>query len=391
MNQAVVRWLMTDARRLTEPNAFLQAFGEQLLAEGVDVARITTGVPFLHPQIVSFSGLWQAGKGVTERLYRYADNPMTALSTSPILIAYKGGSVRCRLTDPAQPDEFPILAELRVEGLTDYVALSVPFADGSHKALTFATSRPTGFNDREIALFNELIPALAANLEVQALKRAARTLLDAYVGSQAGSRVLDGQIRRGMGETIRAVIWLCDLRGFTSLSEALPRDTLINLLNGYFGPMCDAVSAHEGEVLKFIGDAMLAIFPFEGDAARACRQALAAAQAAEAEIAEENGWRLQSGAPQITYGVALHLGDVMYGNIGSASRLDFTAIGPAVNLTARIEGLCGELGRTLLMSAEFVQASGVVAQPLGEFALKGLSGKRQIFAPLVHQMARATA
>jgi adenylate cyclase len=381
LDHPVIRWLLTDARRLTESGAFLQAFAERLLDAGVDVQRITTGVPILHPQIVSFSGLWEAGKGVSERLYRHVDNPISALSTSPILVAYKGGSVRCRLTDPAKPDEFSILPELRAEGLTDYVVLSVPFADGSHKALTLATARPAGFSETDIDLFAGLVPALAVNLEVQALRRTARTLLDTYVGSQSGSRVLEGQIRRGMGETIRAVIWLCDLRGFTSLSEALPRDTLIDLLNGYFGPMCDAVIANEGEVLKFIGDAMLAIFPVEDDPARACHQALAAATKAQAEIAEENGWRLQSGAPQIAYGIALHLGDVMYGNIGSSSRLDFTAIGPAVNLTARIESLSSTLGRPLLMSSDFVQASGLAAQALGEFSLKGVGAKQEIFAP----------
>src|SRR5262249_25603396 len=152
-------------------------------------------------------------------------------------------------------------------------------------------------------------------------------------GRQSGGRVLEGQIYRGAGETIRAVIWLCDLRGFTALSEALPRDELIALLNCYFGPMCDGVTAHGGEVLKFIGDALLAIFPIERDPRRACAAALAAARQAMAEIGEENRRRAANGRPAIAYGLALHVGDVLYGNIGSDTRLDFTVIGPAVNLT----------------------------------------------------------
>ena len=199
------------------------------------------------------------------------------------------------------------------------------------------TRRAGGFTDDEIALFAAMIPAVAFNLEVQALRRTARTLLDTYVGRQSGGRVLEGQIQRGSGETIRAVIWLCDLRGFTNLSEQLPRDELIDLLNSYFGPMCDAVAKEGGEVLKFIGDAMLAIFPIGADAVTTCRAALSAAEQAQDALAQENARRERASRPRIDYGLALHVGDVMYGNIGSDTRLDFTVIGPAVNLTARIE------------------------------------------------------
>jgi len=257
---------MTDARKRTNPNDFLEAFAGELRASGVDVSRITTGVPILHPQIVAFSGLWELGKATSERLCR-ADPTVTS-ANRPILIAYAGGGpIRSRLTTPPVAGEFAILEELRRSGQTDYVVNALPFADGSFKALSLATKRSEGFHDDELALFEAIIPALAFNLEVQALRRTARTLLDTYVGQQSGGRVLDGQIQRGSGETIRAVIWLCDLRGFTTLSETLPRDVLIDLLNGYFGPMCDAVAAQGGEVLKFIGDAMLAIFPIGEDGA----------------------------------------------------------------------------------------------------------------------------
>jgi adenylate cyclase len=377
---SVIRWLMTDARRRTDPSEFLVAFADRLRASDIDVGRITTGVPILHPQIFSFSGLWELGKGVSERLYR-AD-PSVTTSNSPILIAYGGGGpVRCDLTAPPQAGEFAILPELRRDGYTDYVVYALPFADGSFKALSLATKRSGGFTGEDISLFEAMLSVVAFNLEIQALRRTARTLLDTYVGRQSGGRVLEGQITRGSGETIRAVIWLCDLRGFTNLSETLPRDALIDLLNVYFGPMCDAVASQGGEVLKFIGDAMLAIFPIEADAAAICGKALIAAERAKVALSAENRRRTEAGLPRIEYGLALHVGDVMYGNIGSDTRLDFTVIGPAVNLTARIESMCRQLSRQILLSSDFVELGRVAANSLGTFSLKGVAADQEIFEP----------
>jgi adenylate cyclase len=379
----LIRWLMTDARRHSDPIQFLDAFAGELRAAGIDVARITTGVPILHPQIFSFSLLWELDKETTERLFRSDAATPAIIANSPIGIAYAGGGpTRCDLTAPPRDGEFPILQDLRHDGLTEYVVYAVPFADGSHKALSLATRRASGFTEDELALFEAMIPALAFNLEVQALRRIARTLLDTYVGRQSGGRVLEGQIRRGSGETLNAVIWLCDLRGFTNLSESLSRETLIELLNGYFGAMCDAVASEGGEVLKFIGDAMLAIFPIGADRAATCRAALTAAQQAQAALVVENRRRDKADLPRIDYGLALHVGDVMYGNIGSDTRLDFTVIGPAVNLTARIESLCRQLGRQLLLSSEFVKAGGMSATSLGRFTLKGVGSEQEIFVPV---------
>lgn len=380
----LIAWLLTSGRREIESSAFLAAFAERLNAIGIAVARVTTGVTILHPQIYSFSIRWERGKGVQERRFRADPGTMRALADSPVAIAYAGGGpVRLKPQAPPQPDDYPIVADLRAAGITDYVALAVPFADGTYQALSLATAAPEGFGAADMALFQAMIPAVAVNLEAQALRRTARTLLDTYVGREAGGRVLAGQIRRGQGEAIEAVIWLNDLRGFTALSEALPRDRLIDLLNDYFGPMVDAVEAAGGEVLKFIGDAMLAIFPTHtaGEAA-ACRQALAAAAAARAAMTDENRRRAAAALPLIDYGIALHVGTVIYGNIGSATRLDFTVIGPAVNLTARIESLCAKLGRPLLVSADFAAAAGVAAEPLGDFPLKGIGSVQAIYAPI---------
>ncbi len=193
----VIRWLMTDGRRILGSNDFLEGFALCLREAGIDVARITIGVPILHPQIFSFSGLWQFGKGASERLYRADSSQFASLGSSPIKMAYDGSPVRLRPTASSDDPEFPIVKDLRRDGITDYIVLPVPFSDLTNKALSIATTRIDGFSDGEIALFAAMIPAFAFNLEVQALRRTARTLLDTYVGRQSGGRVLDGQIRRG--------------------------------------------------------------------------------------------------------------------------------------------------------------------------------------------------
>jgi adenylate cyclase len=374
---------LTDARRIAEPKAFVTALAERFLAHGVEISRLLIGVPILHPQVYSYSARWDIGQGASERFFHLTPETLPVLENSPVKTVYMGGgSVRCDPTAAPRDGEYNILADLRREGATDYIALSVPFSDGTTKLLAVATRRPGGFSDDEIRLFETITPAVAVNLEVQALRLTARTLLETYVGRQAGVRVLEGAIKRGMGETIRAVIWLCDLRGFTGMSERLPRDALIVLLNDYFGRMCVAVEGAGGEVLKFIGDAMLAVFPVTGDdAAAVCVRALKAAGDAEAALAACNLDRTKAGDAPIDYGIALHVGEVMYGNIGGERRLDFTVIGPAVNLAARIEGLCRELARPVLLSADFAAASGLELRRLGEFTLKGLSKPQQVFAP----------
>jgi len=380
----IIDWLLRDGPRITDSTAFLKAFAEELLASGVEIGRIGTGVPMLHPQVFSFTVLWEAGKGASERRNLADANTFSRLEHSPVKTVYEGrGPVHCDLTAPAAEDEYEIYADLRKEGFTDYWVIGVPFSDGSNKVLTLATKRPSGFTAAETTTFMALIPAFAMNLEIQALRRTAQTLLDVYVGRHAGKRVLDGAIKRGMGETIPAVVWVCDVRGFSRLSEELPRERLIELLNGYFGVMCRAVEQQQGEVLKFIGDALLAIFPISGeDQASACHQALTAAHAAVAGIDELNADRAKRNEPLIAYGIALHVGDVIYGNIGGENRLDFTVIGPAVNLAARIEGLCRELGRSILLSEAFVSAAHIAVESVGRFPLKGVAAQATVSAPL---------
>jgi adenylate cyclase len=206
--------------------------------------------------------------------------------------------------------------------------------------------------------------------------------MNTYVGERSGAHVLAGQIQRGSGEDLNAVIWFCDLRGFTRLADRLPRSDLIKLLNDYFEIMCNAVRAEGGEVLKFVGDGMLAIFEMK-DAVEAAARAEAALRAARAAIdatRSHNAARRVAGQTEIKFGIALHLGEVSYGNIGAPDRLDFTVIGPAVNHANRLEKLAGELGRPLLASASFAGAAPAGLQSLGLHRLRGVAEPQEVFA-----------
>lgn len=374
----VLTWLQSEGLKQQDTVQFVDQFAAQLLAAGVDVYRLTTGIHIVHPQIDASSALWQKGKPVTERRWKM-DRQM--LQNSPMPIVYSGKRYRTRIDGPPEAGEFPILTELRAEGATEYIALPLPFSDGSWKAVSYATRRAGGFPEQQVALLQSLVPTLAMILEIQTLQRTTLTLLDTYVGPIAGRRVLDGAIKRGMCDSIEAVIWFCDLRGFTELSENLSGAELVSFLNDYFGAMTNAVGRHGGEVLKFIGDALLAIFPLSGATGSVvAERALAAAAEAEAAIRALNGKRSETGQPAIRFGLALHVGEVLYGNIGGADRLDFTVIGQAVNVASRIESLTKTLGRQILFSGEFAELCRGKGEALGGFPLKGIGAEQPVYA-----------
>ncbi|MEJ2119135.1 MAG: adenylate/guanylate cyclase domain-containing protein [Alphaproteobacteria bacterium] len=381
--EAIRDWLRAEGRFIADPDVFVTAFVERLLGWGLPIVRVTSGVPSLHPQVDSFSALWEQDKGVSIRQYRQTDDGEAVFRNSPLYIVYnEGRSVRCHLEAPPQEGEFTVLPDLRAAGLTDYIVIPIPFSDGSNKAVSYATNRAGGFSEDEIAVLEGIAGDIAPIMETLYLHRLARMLVDTYVGPVAGTRVLHGAIKRGAQETIKAAIWFCDLRGFTPLSETLPGPQLIDLLNDYFDAVARAIEAEGGEILKFIGDAVMAIFvPKDDDEADAARRALAAARAAQVDLAAINEARTDAGKPTFECGVALHFGDVLYGNVGSVNRLDFTVIGPAVNLAARIEGLTRQIDENVLASAAFAAVHGGDFELLGEFDLKGITEKRAVYAP----------
>jgi len=387
MSDASVRelreWLIDEGRYISGTGRFEEALIGRLRAAGIPVTRFSTGIPSLHPQVDSFSTLWEKSKGFEFRQFRMTPELDELLRKSPIVEAYGGKFVRCRLEQPAEAARYPITQELRQAGYTDYYIMPLPFSDGSNKAIGFSTDRPGGFSDSDIAIFDGIRGVLSVAVECRYLAHLARTLMNTYVGTQAGPRVLQGQIKRGTGEAIRAVIWFCDLRGFTELSQTLSGGDMLAILNDYFDAMGRAIADQDGEILKFIGDAILAIFPYGGrdGPSVAASRALDAAHAAAKAIDDINAGRRSSGTVEISCGIALHTGEIYYGNVGTAERLDFTAIGPAVNLASRIEGLCKETGRRLLVSEDFAAIHGGRFEDLGSFELKGIAGPRRVFAP----------
>lgn len=380
---AIRDWLITEGRFIDGTGSFDEAFVLELRARGLPIDRFTTGVPSLHPNVDSFSTLWEPESGISFRTYRQEDDPSGSFRHSPIYLAYDEARItHIDLTAPPVSGEYSFVDDLRQQGFQEYLVFPVPFSDRTNKAVTYCTRRVGGFTGNEVRALGDICDTLATVLEARYLRHMAGTLMDTYVGPIAGRRVLDGQIKRGAGETIRAAIWFCDLKGFTSLSELLPRQQLIDMLNAYFDTVTPAIEEAGGEILKFIGDAVLAIFqPSDGDEAAATAKALKAARAATQALLDTNADRREADQPEIGCGIALHFGDVHYGNVGGENRLDFTVIGPAVNLASRIEGLTRDLKRPVLVSSEFAALSGDSFDSMGEFSLKGIGEKRAVYAP----------
>jgi adenylate cyclase len=384
-NQAAraIDWLLRVGRLSETTEELLGGLCDLLLDMGLPLERVGIHGQTLHPQVAGVRFLWRRGIGSEETRYGYDTIESGLYERSPLrYVNERGEPLRRRLTGDPAADDFEILAELRAEGLTDYLVAPLNLAAGRRQAATWATRHPNGFSEAQVAIILDLLPALAACTETRSQRRLLKGLLSIYLGTSAGARVLAGTIRRGEGETIAAAIWLCDLRDFTAISEVLPGPELIGLLNEYFELMAGPVEDHGGEILKFIGDAMLAIFPIADDLDRdrACRTALAAAKRALIRLDEANAARLARGEMAMELGLALHTGPVMYGNIGAPERLDFTVIGPAVNLTARLAGLCRPLGRRLLASARFASPCGSELVSLGFHPMRGLSAAQEVFA-----------
>jgi len=374
--RAVVDWLIDGARSAPQPHQVLTQLCERLVAGGIPLWRVAVFVRTLHPNVMGRRFVWRPGTEIEVR-----EAPYELLETGDFLdstiarVYLTETPIRRRLADPDCPLDFPMLVELRAEGVTDYLASPLFFTDGTIHVVTSTTRELGGFTDEQITGIEAIITPLARVAEVLALRRMASTLLDTYVGHDAGERILAGHIRRGDIEEIHAAIWLSDMRGFTALADSLPPRVMIDLLNRYFDCQVPVILDHGAEVLKFMGDGLLAIFAIAGDEIEACKRALAAARQAQANIAA----LASSAMPGLRFGLALHIGDVLYGNIGSSNRLDFTCIGPAVNCAARIEKLASQLGRAIHASGEFARYSLGDFTALGEFSLAGFSAPQAVF------------
>ena len=377
----VIDWLAREGRLLKDPARLIDEMANRLVAAGAPLSRFTIGTQAIHPQFRTTAFQWRRDQGVTAAARPHGIEQTPDYIGSPIEELIKTGRpVRYRL-DRLTPEHHSVLHDLAASGGTDYYATPMQQAHGRPPALTFMTDRPEGFTEDDIAKFRRLMDHLAPIAESHIGHRVSTTLLDTYLGRVVGEQILGGQIRRGDGTELNAVLWFSDLRDFTGMNERLSAAEMLELLNNYLQLVGDALSAHGGEILKFIGDGVMGYFPAE-DALflpMVTSNAVAAARRLIEDIDAANAARAAFGAEQLRFGIGLHVGVVTFGNIGTLDRLDFTVIGPAVNRTARLEALTKELKVPVCASAEFNAACPTPMVSLGRHALRGVPEPVEVF------------
>jgi len=379
-----VPWLVHDAWKAKSTKELVGRFAVTLVEAGMPLSRLRLMIQTLNPQLFALAYTWLQDTGeVTEYQATHAGMQSSQFRDSPFAVILNGeGGVRRRLDVPNPKLDYPILKDLVEEGATDYVAMPLLFSDGQINIITLVSHEPGGFSTEDLGHLHEVLPNLSRQLEAHAQRVSSLTLLKTYLGGNAGERVINGLVKRGDGENTHAVIFFSDLRGSTVLAESLPREDYLAALNQYFDSMAGAVMEHGGEVLKFIGDAVLAIFPIDDPDCRhpaACASALAAVREAEQRIAAFNAERLEKGQQPLGFGIALHRGDLTYGNIGSEHRLDFTVIGSAVNEASRIEDMSKTLDTPVVVSSRFADSVPGDLVSLGTHELRGFRDAQEIF------------
>jgi adenylate cyclase len=368
----IVDWVLGPAKRLDLAD-FVGGVAQRLVEMGLPIDRAGALLDTLHPSYVGMQRVWEREKGTRETRARF-DHPAFVAATLKFTmdtVQETGAWLDLRLDDP-RIDEYDLLPDLRAQGYTHYILAPLDFVEGPTQGLSFATKRPSGFSSDDIALIDAARPAIAATMELKIRTRVTREVLQTYVGNAPGELILAGHIRRGDVRNLRAALAMSDLRGFTAMSDALTPEETVARINDYLDCLVPHIQKRGGEVLKFIGDGVLAMADADamGDA-KACAAMLDAALAAQNALAQA-GFRA---------GIALHLGQAAYGNIGAGDRLDFTVIGRDVNLVARLEKMCGTLGENVVVSAEFAAVLDRPWRRLGEFSFKGFEGARPVYAP----------
>jgi adenylate cyclase len=383
--EALAHWLIADGRRIDDPVKLLEGVARQLDHAGAGIDRLAIVSRTLHPQLAAWSVYWTRQKGAWQFLVEHSARASDAYLGSPVQFVHDRHQLyRQRVTPRAEEGEHSLIPDLRQEGMTDYAALPMPFGREQTNVLTAATADPAGFTDHDLERLAILASLLSPFVEIIALRRAARGLLDTFVGPRISERIIQGQVKRGDGDRIDAAFWYSDLRGFTQLSQTLPTGEVLDLLNDYFEFCAAAAAARGGEILQFIGDAILIVFEVgkAGTRSQVCESALDAAIDAFDSIAVVNHRRRRAGQAEVRFGLGLHVGTVTHANVGAPNRLAFNVVGPAVNMTARIQSMTKELGEPLLLSAEF---AGLVKRPMrsaGRHALRGIAAAEELFAPV---------
>ena len=386
----ITDWLMKQALNGSTFEELLTGAFDGMIAAGLPIARAYVGMTTLHPLVETISYMWQPDSGLLAEEYSHGSGDTNdAWLNSPLhwLVKRQIPVMRRRLTGPEALLDFPLFEELSADGLTDYLGWLTIFdrtRSGAELGAvgSFATARSGGFTEPQIAALGRMQASLAVALKVTAREQITENVLSAYLGEAAARQVLNGQIKRGDGQHVQAAIWYSDLRGSTALAEKLDAETFLEALDIYFEATAGAVMAEGGQVLLLIGDAVLAIFPVEaGDTAGACAQALRATERARRDMAAINAQREAAKAPPLQFGLGLHIGELLFGNIGTRERLQFTAVGQAVNVAARLEELTKTLGHPVLASADFARLSpGRAWETLGTQPLRGMTASVEVAA-----------
>jgi adenylate cyclase len=385
----IEEWLLHGATLENDMLTLMESFIWRMIASGLPIDRASLHITTLHPQLLGFAWNWRRADGFCDEvkvLHSATDSDSFKRNTLARVIETK----ECLRRNPQLPEaqsEFPIMRELAELGIHDYLA--IPFGGGEYRHIvTLATARASGFAERDIEQITHLLRLFALHVERHIAARIAENALNAYLGTVAGVKVLAGSIQRGSGEAIRAIIWVSDLRGFTDLSSRLSGAEMIMVLNAYFETLAGAVLSNGGEVLKFMGDGLLAVFPIGADDQRAAaaKAALIAAQQAVQGLDRLNAQsppplNLINGWNPLRSGIALHEGEVFFGNIGAPDRLDFTVIGSAVNETSRVEALQKTLHRDILITEAVARHLDVPLDDLGQHSLRGVAAPLAIFSP----------
>jgi adenylate cyclase len=389
--QSLIDLLIADSLAGKTEAELVTGLCERFVQAGVSLLRVSSTTERLHPTVGGQGVIWWRNYTVEHELHprRATAEGKEVQRRSPFdyLIANRLFHRRWRFDDSYHAGEFPLLDSLKAKGASEYLALvvdvdrSASLSSARDVAFSWAADGPNGFTDAEIAAIERITPALT--LVVNAARNVAtgRVLLGTYLGTDAAERVLSGNFVRGQADPIRAAIWFSDLADFTRLSDRAPADTMLALLNDYAGALTDSIHTHDGQVLKFIGDGILAIFR-DNDQSRACSRTLDAAGNALRKVEVLNNARHAEGLPKTEFKLALHYGDLLYGNFGSASRLDFTVLGSVVNEASRIAELCRSLDQSVIVSSAFAETAITRATELvslGRYALKGVRRPQQLF------------
>jgi len=375
--RAIADWLASEQARRLDDVALVTEVAERVAAV-IPIGRLSLSVRTMHPEVYVRNLLWTPSRGteLVERLHEIVDK--TVYQDSPIAEIHAGTDrIRVRLDDGELP--YPVCHDLRAQGATDYVVFRLPLYERVNSFVSFVTWAESGFTDRQLVDLENLCDVLSLRVALTSVLHATRSLLRTYLGAEASRRVLAGNFTRGSGEAIEAVVWTCDMRGFTAMVDRHGMNEVIGVLDRYFESVALPIEAHGGEILKLIGDAVLAVFPLGGGEEAGRRALLAAEEALKAT----EGLQGPDGEP-LHIGIALHVGEVLYGNVGASRRLDFTVMGRAVNEVCRVEAKCKELGVPLLLTEAFVRRMGEQIEgrdviSVGRHPLRGVSHDTELF------------